>query len=71
MKYQKEMSREKISFTECFGLKPFSKTLKEAKIAILGENGTPRTKADLTTIRQYKPKISIGLWLGKTPKKIK
>lgn len=65
------MSREKISFTECFGLKPFSKTLKEAKIAILGENGTPRTKADLTTIRQYKPKISIGLWLGKTPKKNK
>lgn len=62
------MNREKVTLSECFGLKPFSKTIKESKTAILGEKGIPRSKADITTIKQYKPKISINLWLGITPK---
>lgn len=62
------MNIEKVTLSECFGLKPFSKTIRESKIAIFGENGIPRSKADLTTIKQYKPKISISLWLGKIPK---
>ncbi|GIW21600.1 MAG: hypothetical protein KatS3mg068_0607 [Candidatus Sericytochromatia bacterium] len=61
------MSKYKVSIFECLGLKPFRKTLKASKLAIFGDKYTPKTKADLTTLRQYKPKISIPLWKGKLP----
>lgn len=61
------MSKYKVSISECFGLKPFRKTLKASKLAILGDKLTPKTKADLTTIKQYKAKVSIALWKGKLP----
>jgi len=61
------MSKYKITISECFGLKPIRKTLKASKLAIFGDKFTPKTKADLTTIKQYKPKISIKLWRGILP----
>lgn len=59
------MPKHRIGVAECFGLAPFKKTLAEAKIAVLGEAGTPATRADLTTLRQYRPRISLPIWLGR------
>lgn len=63
------MSKYKVSISECLGLKPFRKTLKASKLAIFGDKYTPKTKADLTSLKQYKPKVSISLWKGKLPLK--
>ncbi|MFN8671715.1 MAG: M23 family metallopeptidase [Candidatus Sericytochromatia bacterium] len=61
------MTKYKIKISECFGVSPLKKTIKEAKLAILGDKKTPPSKADLTTLKQYKPKLSINLWAGKKP----
>lgn len=59
-------------FAETLGLAPFSLRLKQAKIAILGDEDVPKSKYDLSSLKQLNPKIGIPLWMGKTiiPKKV-
>jgi hypothetical protein len=58
-------SKNKVKFLgETLGLSPFKLRMKQALIAIRGEEDVPRTKADLSSLKQLHLK-SIPLWLGK------
>ncbi len=60
------MTKDKISFFgETLGLAPFKTRMKQAMVALFGEEDVPRSKADLSSLKQLHL-ISIPLWLGKT-----
>jgi murein DD-endopeptidase len=57
----------RIGLVEAMGLEPWSKTLREARLAVLGDGITPKTRFGLSSLRQYRPGYAVPLWLGKAP----
>jgi hypothetical protein len=50
---------------ETIGLYPFSLRMRQAKIALRGEEDVPASRYDLSSLKQLKPGIAIPLWLGR------
>ncbi len=64
---------KKISFIkETLGLCPYRERIRQAKIAVLGEEDVPRTKAGLSALKQCYPKYGPRIWAGKEiiPRKV-
>lgn len=57
----------RIGLIEALGVLPLDKTLREASLALRGDGLTPKSRFDLTTLRQLRPRMSVSLWLGKKP----
>ncbi|WP_053230622.1 M23 family metallopeptidase [Sandaracinus amylolyticus] len=58
---------EKIGLIEALGLLPLDRTAREARIALLGDGQTPKSRFDLSSLRQLQPRYSVPLWLGRAP----
>lgn len=56
-----------LKLTDVFGLTPWVKTLEQSRFAIFGDDDAPPTKWGLSSARMFKPRISIGLYLGRDP----
>lgn len=56
--------RERIGILDTFGLRPLDLALKQAGRAVFGNNEIPPTRWDLSSIKVFKPHISIPTWLG-------
>lgn len=61
------MARERVGLVEALGLRPFGRTLAEARLAVRGDASTPKTRFDLTSLRQLQPRYAVRLWLGRKP----
>ena len=59
--------RERIGLIEALGLRPFRKAAREALLTLRGDATTPKSRFDLTTLRQLRPRYSVPLWLGRKP----
>lgn len=60
------MQKEKLRFFgDAMGLAPFPLRFKQALIAFRGEEDVPRSKANLSFVKQLYPSISPKLWRGK------
>lgn len=59
--------REKIGLVEALGLVPLDRTARQARLAIQGDARTPKTRFDLSSLRQLQPRFSVPLWLGRPP----
>ncbi|MBK8180989.1 MAG: peptidoglycan DD-metalloendopeptidase family protein [Planctomycetes bacterium] len=54
-----------IKITELFGLSPWRKGLREAALTFRGDQATPPSRFDLTSLRILQPRMSFPLWLGR------
>ena len=60
------MQKEKLRlFGDTMGLSPFPLRFKQALVAIRGEEDVPRSKFNMSFVKQLYPKISPKLWKGK------
>jgi hypothetical protein len=50
---------------ETIGLHPFPLRMRQAKVALRGEQDVPASQYDLSSLKQLKPGIAIPLWLGR------
>lgn len=50
---------------ETVGLHPFKLRMKQAKIAIKGEEDVPPAQYDLSSLKQLRPDLAFSLWRGK------
>lgn len=57
----------RVGLIEALGVLPIGKTLREARLAVAGDGSTPKTRADLSSLRQYRPRLALALWLGRKP----
>jgi murein DD-endopeptidase len=58
------LSRKRIGVLEAFGLRPLGSALRESRQAVGGSRYIPRTQFGLSSLRIFKPRISIPTWLG-------
>ena len=60
------MTEKKLRFFgEVLGLSPFRERMKQAKIAIFGQEDVPGSKFGLSSLSQFHPRVSPSLWRGK------
>lgn len=59
--------RARIGLYEALGLAPLDKALREAALTLRGDAHTPKSRFDLTSLRQFQPRYAIPLWLGRAP----
>ncbi len=60
-------SMSRLSASEVFGLSPLPLRLREAMLTFRGDALTPKTRADLSSLKALRPRLSIALWLGRNP----
>ena len=53
-----------VGWTETFGLRPLGPGLKQCLAAIQGDDFAPPSEFGLSSLRIFKPRISLPLWLG-------
>jgi murein DD-endopeptidase MepM/ murein hydrolase activator NlpD len=56
---------ERLSITEVFGLTPIGERLREAVVALRGDALTPPSRFDHTSLRMFRPRMALPLWLGR------
>lgn len=54
-----------LSFGELFGVTPAGLRLKQAAFALRGDEYTPRSRFDLTTMKIAQPRIAMQAWIGR------
>ncbi|MGZ3421974.1 MAG: M23 family metallopeptidase [Polyangiales bacterium] len=59
--------RERIGLVEAMGLRPVRKTAREVLLTVRGDANTPKSRFDLTSLRQFRPRYAVPLWLGAKP----
>jgi len=59
------VERARIGWLERFGLRPLGPALRDARKAIAGNGATPATSWDTSSLRIFKPAISLPTWLGR------
>jgi murein DD-endopeptidase MepM/ murein hydrolase activator NlpD len=59
------MKKDRLKFREKVGIIPLGIRLKQAKVALLGEEDVPASKFDLSSLSQLHPGISPKMWRGK------
>ncbi len=52
-------------FSEVMGLSPWRERLRQAMIALRGQEDVPASRFGLSSLRQLRPKIGLSLWLGR------
>ena len=60
--------RQRVGLIEALGLRPFSRTLRQALLTFSGDAHTPPSRFDLSSLRQLQPRYSLPLWLGVPPR---
>jgi murein DD-endopeptidase len=55
-----------LSLREVFGLSPLPVRLREAVTAVRGAPGVPGSRFGLSSLRIFKPALSVRTWLGRT-----
>lgn len=58
--------RQRVTPLEVFGLSPLKPALEQCWAAIAGDEHSPPTQAGLSSLRIFRPWLSLPLWLGKT-----
>ncbi len=59
--------RERIGLIEAMGLRPYDKTLREIRLALGGDATLPPARFGLSSLRQFRPRYAVALWLGQKP----
>lgn len=59
--------RARVGLVEALGLLPIATAARQARMAIRGDARTPRSRFDLTSLRQLQPRFAVPLWLGRAP----
>ncbi len=54
----------RLSIAEVFGLSPLPVRLREALLAVRGDENVPPSRVDLTSLRVLMPVLSVKTWLG-------
>lgn len=55
------------SFRETLGIDPIGTRLRETLLMLRGDASTPKSRFDLTSLRQLQPRLAIPAWLGRKP----
>jgi len=55
----------RVGWLERFGLRPLGPALREARKALAGNGATPATTWGLSSVRIFKPRISLATWAGR------
>jgi murein DD-endopeptidase len=59
--------RERVGLIEALGVAPLGKTAAEAWLTLRGDDTTPASRFDLSSLRQLRPRYGVTLWLGVKP----
>lgn len=54
-----------LSIAEVFGLSPVRTRLREAVLALRGDGHTPPSRFDHTSLRMFRPRMALPLWVGR------
>lgn len=57
----------RVGVIEALGLRPFAKAAREVRLALRGDRTTPRSRFDLSTLAQLRPRYGLLLWAGLRP----
>ncbi len=60
-----EVPHASLSITEVFGLSPIGTRMREAMLALRGDGHTPPTRFDHTSLRIFRPRMALPLWIGR------
>jgi murein DD-endopeptidase len=60
--------RERIGLIEALGVTPLDKAWRETVLTVRGDAHTPKSRFDVTSLRQLQPSFAVPLWLGQKPK---
>lgn len=52
---------------DVLGLRPFPERLREIRLTLAGDDTTPPSRFDLTSLRILDPKLALPIWLGRRP----
>lgn len=61
------MPRTRVGLVEALGLRPFRTTAAQVRITLAGDATTPKSRFDLTSLKQLQPRFAVPLWLGEKP----
>lgn len=56
--------RVQVGFLETIGLLPFSTRMREALLALRGDESTPPSRAGLSSLGIFAPRLGLATWLG-------
>ncbi len=56
-----------VSLVEALGLSPLSLAARQLLMVVRGDAHTPKSRFDVTSLKIFKPRLSLQTWLGKTP----
>ncbi|MBL9007397.1 MAG: M23 family metallopeptidase [Myxococcales bacterium] len=59
--------RQRVGLIEALGLRPLGPTLRAALLTFAGDEHTPPSRFDLSSLRQLRPRYALPLWLGGSP----
>lgn len=59
--------KRRVSLLEALGVRPWAKTLSEAWLVVRGDGTTPKSRFGVSSLRQFHPRYSLPLWLGRRP----
>jgi murein DD-endopeptidase len=59
--------RQRVGLIEALGLRPLAPTLRAALLTFTGDDHTPPSRFDLSSLRQLRPLYALPLWLGGSP----
>lgn len=57
----------RLPLREILGLDPIGLRLREALLALRGDDTTPKSRFDLTSLRVLSPRLALPAWLGRRP----
>lgn len=57
---------QRLGLTEMFGVRPLRKTAVEVALMLRGDEYTPASRFDLSSVKMFKPRLAIRTWLGRT-----
>lgn len=55
----------RLGIAEVFGLAPLDQRLREAARALRGDPHTPPTRWDASSLRMFRPRMALPLWMGR------
>lgn len=64
---QSAAMKARVSLIEALGVRPWRTTARQAWLVLRGDANTPKTRFDRTSLRQFRPRYALPLWLGLRP----
>jgi murein DD-endopeptidase len=59
----------RVRLIEALGVLPLAKTVREIELAAFGDGRTPKSRFGLSSLRQFRPRYGVTLWLGGKPER--